>query len=324
MREGESAAERTYAHQQRDYQDTKVNEVWQADGRKLDLMVSTPDGRVRRVTLLAWIDVRTTRLIGWVIRESENSDAFRDSFINAVTDLGGVIPRAVSLDNTRAAAGKELSGRQQSRFRFKVLQDEVCGLFTELGIQVQFTTPYHGQSKRIERIFGSLANEIDKRAEFEGAYVGSRPDLKPENFDARRAVPLGRLLEVVTEQLALYNQRPSRALNGCSPMQAYGQLAGECPQRKVTQEQIRLFRLARVAVTLRKPDHSIFVLGNRYWCQPLTALDRGGSYYAKYDPSDAQVPIRLYLGDRYLMEIPIRNATGSAESAGLASRRREG
>jgi len=43
------------------------------------------------------------------------------------------------------------------------------GLFTSLGCQIHFATPYHGQAKPIERAFRDMAKSIELDPRFAGA-----------------------------------------------------------------------------------------------------------------------------------------------------------
>ncbi|WP_332460286.1 transposase domain-containing protein [Pseudophaeobacter flagellatus] len=71
------------------------------------------------------------------------------------------------------------------RFRFKVREEDPLGVLPLLGIQIHWATPAHGQAKPIERAFRDLASDVAKDPCFAGAYVGNRPDAKPENYGKR-------------------------------------------------------------------------------------------------------------------------------------------
>jgi hypothetical protein len=119
------------------------------------------------------------------------------------------IPGHVILDNGREFAAKAITGGAATRFRFKVRDDDLPGLFTALGCEIHWATPYSGQSKPIERAFRDLCDTIAKDPRFDGAWTGNRPDAKPEDYGSR-AVPLEDFLRVVAQGIEEHNLRPRR------------------------------------------------------------------------------------------------------------------
>ncbi|WP_328809175.1 transposase domain-containing protein, partial [Profundibacterium mesophilum] len=70
-----------------------------------------------------------------------------------------------------------------------------------MGIELHWATPGHGQAKPIERAFRDFADNIAKDPRFAGAYVGHKPDAKPENYGST-AIDIDRFVAVVGEGVA--------------------------------------------------------------------------------------------------------------------------
>ena len=291
--------------QQRDYSTLAVHDLWVSDGRKADVFVAFPDGEVRRPILMAWMDARTRKVLGWAVGKTENTPLVRKSLRDAMT-RSRALPREVLIDNGRAYARKEITGGQPNRYRFKVNEGEVLGAVTMLNIEVVWATPGHGQSKPIESFWRTLG-ETDRRAEFAGAYCGNDPLDKPEEFDPKKAVPLALYLAAVKEDLDAYLERGHRgdSMNGESPGAVYDRLMAAAVVRTPTAEQLRLCLQAAENKTLDADSHSVTILGNRYWCEALAKLTSRGPYTVRYDADDASQPVAIYDGERFICEAPI-------------------
>jgi putative transposase len=310
MREGVDALERFYPAQQRDYSTLAVHDLWVSDGRKADVFVMFPDGEVRRPIVMAWMDVRTRKVLGWAVGKTENTPLVRASLRDAMT-RSRALPREFLLDSGRAYASKEITGGQPNRYRFKVNEGDMQGVATQLNINVVWAIPGHGQSKPIESFWRTLG-ATDSRAEFAGAYCGNDPLDKPEEFDPKKAVPLALYLAAVKEDLDAYLERGHRgdSMNGESPGAVYDQLMAAAVVRTPTAEQLRMCLQAAETKTLHAEDRSVTILGNRYWCKALAHLKSRGPYTVRYDADDASQPVAVYDGGLFICEAPIIAKTG--------------
>jgi hypothetical protein len=175
-----------------------------------------------------------------------------------------------------------------------------------LGIRVSWATPAHGQTKPIERLFGTLARQVETRPEFRKAYQGNNPIARPEEFDADHAVPVEALRDAYREEVTHYHHAPHRgdAMNGRTPLQVYDALTREpgfAPKR-LTERQYRMCLLSAVAVTLRR-DGSFTVLGHAYWSEKTAAIQpKGRGYFALYDPQNLSEPVFLYRKNKLIAE----------------------
>lgn len=324
-REGERALERLYPAQQRDYSVLQVHDLWVSDGHRADLFVRFPDGEVRRPIVMAWLDVRTRRVLGWAIGKTENVPLVRASLRDAFT-RSKALPREFLIDNGRAFASKEITGGQPNRYRFKVDEAELQGLATLLGIGVHWALPGRGQSKPIESFWRTIT-ETARRAEFAGAYCGNNPLAKPEDFDAKKAVPLADYAAAVAEDIDAYLERGHRgdSMDGRSPVELYAELMEAAVVRTPTAEQLRLCLLAAENVYLDHADRGVRIMGNRYWSEALAKLPTRGPFTVRYDPDSAAAPVAVYDGERFIAEAQIVEKTGfiDAQAAGEHARARK-
>lgn len=308
-REGMKALSQMYPAQERDYSSMALHELWNSDGHKADLFCRWDDGTIARPIVLAWIDLRTRYCLGYEIGYVENADLIRFAFRNAAMACKA-LPRAALLDNGRGYASKLLTGGQKTRFRFKVKEEDVPGILTLFGIDVTWATPGHGQAKPIERFWGTVA-QVAKQAQFQGAYCGNRPDAKPEDFDAAKAVPLKDYRAALDTALAAYNNKAHRgdSMDMQSPRAMYDELAKTTPIRQPTTTQMRLCLLAAESQML-SANYSITILGNRYWSESLAHLSSRGPYVVRFNPENAADDVAVYDGDRYICDAPLIAKTG--------------
>ncbi len=309
MREGGEAFELLFPTQQRDYSSLRVSEIWCCDGRMADVFCRWPDGTISRPIVITWIDVRTRVVLSYVIVRSESADAIRLAFLAAAEKCGGLIPDAVVIDNSRAFASRLLTGGAPNRFRFKVREDDIPGIFKLLGIEVKWTLPFRGRSKPIESFHRQYA-EAEKR--FAGAYCGNRPDARPEDCDPAKAVSIEQYRALIDEKVVMYHATPHRgdAMDGRSPREAFEALLPQSAPRKATREQLRLCCLAAERVRLAPANGEVRIMGNRYWTEKLAEQPRDRDYVARFNPENAEEPVAVYDGERFICEAPILARTG--------------
>ena len=153
---------------ERDYNLINVGDILVADGHVLNFDILDPwIGKPRRMTLILWYDMKSNYPMGWEIMPTENTQAIASALRRAILRLGKY-PKIAYLDNGRAFKSKFFNGVDFD-------QDGFAGLFDRLGIGTIFAWPYHGQSKTVERFFGTTG-------EFERwvpTYVGNNIENKP-------------------------------------------------------------------------------------------------------------------------------------------------
>ena len=300
-RQGREATKRLFPAQERDRSCFHAMEAVNADGHKWDVFVRWEDGTIGRPMMIAFQDLYSNMFLAWRFGRSESKDLVRLCFGDMIETHG--VPDQCWLDNGRAFASKWLTGGMPNRFRFKVKAEEPLGIFTQLGVQVRWTTPYAGQSKPIERGFGDFARDIAKHPAFEGAYTGNRPDAKPENYGTA-AVPIATFIEIVSAEIHKHNARPGRQTKVCggrlSFREAFEESYARSMIRQAGPEQRRLCMLAAEGVRVRREDGSVHLLNNRYWHQALLE-HRGKPVTVRFDPQNVHDDLAVYAHDGSLI-----------------------
>jgi len=268
------------------------------DGHKLDVFVMMEDGTIVRLYLLGIQDLYSSKILAWRLCDAENKHTVRLVIGDMVERYG--IPDSITLDNGRAFASKQISGGAQTRYRFKVREEEPVGLLVALGIDPHWTLPYSGQSKPIERAWRDLAEEISRHPVCAGAFTGNRPDAKPENYNSR-AVPIEVFRQLVADQIAEHNARSGRRGGACKGRSFDETFSASIAEpstivRWPTPAQRSLWMLAADRIRAQKGSGEIHLLGNRYWAMALNA-HAGRMVTVRFDPDDLTKPIKVYTGD---------------------------
>lgn len=307
-RSGRDTAETLFPPQRRTRDHLHAMQGINIDGHKFDVFIRVP-GRKKptRVMLIAIQDLYSSKFVGWHIALSENKDAVRLAIGKMVEQYG--IPEVAYLDNGQAFTSKAISGGVENRFRFKVKEDELKGLLVSLGTKINWTKPFHGQAKPIERAFGSLTDAIAKHPFCAGAYTGNKPDAQPENY-GNRAIPLEDFRAFVDEQIRAHNAQPGRngqGLNGRSFDQMFEESLAQDTTivRWATEAQRALWLMAAERVRCRKGSGEVIIFKNRYWSVELNAW-AGKDVTVRYDQQDLTKPVLIYdQDDRLICEAPL-------------------
>ena len=309
-REGVEALKRSYPAQQRDHGVFHALEGVNADTHKWDVFVRWPDGTVNRPQMVAIQDLYSGKILAWRVDLTPNKEALRLCIGDMVEGFG--IPDHCWFDNGRSEASKWISGGAKTRYRFKIKGDDPLGVLPQLGVQVHFTTPYHGQSKPIERAFRDFAGDVAKHPKFAGAYTGNTPMAKPANY-GNNAVPLELFLATVGEAIGEHNARIGRkspVANGRSFDVAFAENYAKSPIRKATPEQRRLWLMAAEQIGVRRQDGTITLEGNRYYGGFLQEY-RGHKVTVRFDPQALHEPLHVYrLDGAYAGEAACIEAVG--------------
>ncbi|MEO0034385.1 MAG: hypothetical protein RLZZ501_408 [Pseudomonadota bacterium] len=314
-REGVEALKRLYPPQRRDRSMFHALEAINGDGHRFDVFVKWPDGEIGRPMMCTFQDLYSGKVVGWRVDKSENRDAIRLALGDVIEDYG--IPDHIWFDNTRAFANKALTAGSQTRFRFKIRDEDPVGLCVQLGIEVHFTLPYSGQSKPIERAFRDMCDRIARHPAFAGAYTGNSPVTKPENYGAK-AVPIDEFLKVLSAELAAHNAQAGRRSQVCDGRlsfdEAFAASYAASPIRKATAAQRRLWLLAAEGVRASTARGEITLFGNRYWTESL--LDhRGQPLIARFDPHNLLDDLHVYrLDGAYIGAAEVVEAVGFADA----------
>jgi putative transposase len=207
----------------RDYSLIEVGDIIVADGHTLNFETINPwTGKPKRMTLILWYDMKSSMPLGWDIMPTENTEVIASSLRRAIMRLGKY-PKVAYLDNGRAFSGRFFNGADLEQGGFS-------GLFERLNIKTIFAWPYHGQSKTVERFFGTFA-ELERLAPtYSGTSIVNKPPRMNRGERLHRKVhegfDFGLTLEQTHTAIAhwfdVYAARPQRGhLNGQSPADVF-------------------------------------------------------------------------------------------------------
>lgn len=316
-RKGEEALRRSIPSGRRTIAELHALECVNIDGHKFDVFVTPPaGGKPVRPMMVAIQDIYSRKVLAWRIDLSETAVLTRLAFADLFTDYG--IPRECVLDNGRAFASKWITGGAQTRFRFKIKEDDPTGLLTGLGIKIHFALPYRGQSKPIERAFRDMCDRISRHPAMEGAYVGNTPLAKPENYNSR-AVAWDAFIAHVESGIIAHNAKLGRrteAARGRSFDEAFAESYARAPIGKATPEQLRMALLQAEQVMVDRRTGEIKLFGNRYWSEECGEL-HGQRVTVRFDPDNLHSEVHLYgQNGRYLTRAGLVEDSGFLEVAG--------
>ena len=311
-REGGEALRRMYPAQERDYSVLHALEAVDTDGHLCDVFVRWPDGSVARPQVVPFQDLYSGKILSFRVDQTLHGALVRLAFGDMVERWG--IPSACYMDNGREFANKLMTGGIPNRFRFKVRAEDPDGVMKIMGVEVHWCTPYSGQSKRIERGFGEFAHNLATHPAFAGAYVGHKPDAKPENYGSK-AVPLDVFERVLGEWIAEWNARTGRR-NKVAQGRSFDAVFAESYERSAalirrpTEDQRRLWLMAAEGVRANAIDGSVRVLGNRFWAGFLLE-HRKQKLMVRFDPDAVQDDLHVYrLDGTYLGAAVCKEAVG--------------
>lgn len=292
-REGVSGLERCYPPQVRDRTDMVAMEGINADTHRIDVFVEWEDGTVDRPQIVAYQDIYSGKILSFRVDHTPNKVAVMAAFGDMIEEYG--IPQRILFDNGREFANKWMTGGTETRFRFKVREDDPLGVLPMMGIEINWARPYSGRSKPIERAFRDFSLDIALDPRFAGAYTGNLPTEKPENYRSR-AVPISEFLKVLEEGVAEHNARPGRRSPTCmgrSFDETFAESYANAPVRKATDEQRRLWLMGQETRKLDANSGRFRLYENVYWSDWMAEV-AGKQVVIRFDPEDLHVGAYVY------------------------------
>ena len=318
LRDGTYALSRMYPSLIRTVAGIEAMEWVNGDGYKHNVWVRWHNGHIIRPKTWLWQDVRTRKILAYRCDESENTNMIRLALLDVVNKYG--IPKHLTIDNTKAAANKKMTGGVKNRYRFKVREDEVQGIIPALGIQLHWTTVRYGrgrgQAKPIERAFshGGLGELVDKHPLLAGYHAGDNALDKPDNYQGNKAgVDYESFILALEEGIQMFNERQDRATEICqgklSFNQAFERDYAVAEKRWATPEQLRYLLTLHEEVTLKengtftlKAGGEVQGLRNRYEAYELIGTNHK-KVVVRYDPNNLHDAVWVYsLDGTYLAE----------------------
>ena len=314
-RKGVEALKRMYPPQVRDKTALAPMEAVNADFHKFDVFASWPAPKgekpiIGRPQMCAFQDIFSGRILAWRIDVNPNSTAVQLCAGDMIETWG--IPEHILLDNGREFAAKSITGGATTRYRFKVKEDDIPGLFTALGCKIHFATPYHGQAKPIERAFRDMCKSIALDPRFAGAYTGNTVMAKPEDYGSR-AIPLEEFERVLAEGIEEHNTRVGRRSEvawGRSFAEVFDEAYATAPIRKATEAQRRLWLLGAEGIRADKNTGAIWFQRNEFYADWLHEY-AGDRLIIRFDLAAFHDGLHVYSSDNaYLGFAPCRQAVG--------------
>jgi putative transposase len=261
-----------------------------ADGHKWDVACEDDAGKPCRLMTLAIQDLYSGKILAWRHALSESSHLVQLAFHDLVRDYGA--PEHVYLDNGMGFAAKCMTGGCNWRYRGKVKHDELTGLLPQIGAQVHWARPAHGQAKPIERAFKDMATRIPTLPRFHGAYLGNRPTEKPFNYGERR-IPVAELMACIDEEIADHNSRTGRRSEVCGGVMSFDQAFAKSYETavvyKLSGAALAPF-LMQAAEHMVRLDGTVHLFGSRYHHDDLRDW-AGKRVLVRFDPDDLAKPV---------------------------------
>lgn len=318
LRQGERALADMYPALVRSVETLEAMEWINGDGYQHNVFVRWHNGDIVRPKTWLWQDIRTRKILAYRTDLSENSDTIRLALMDLVSRYG--IPRKLTIDNTRAAANKWMTGGVPNRYRFKVKEDDPMGIIPLLGIELFWTSVQfgqgHGQAKPIERAFshGGLGETIDKHPLLAGHHAGANVLDKPDNYHGGKdGASYEDFITALEQGIELWNNRVKRDTEICQGVYSFSQVFerdyANATVRRATSEQMRLLMLMSEAVTLKHNGTFSLSCGGKVFGQKnrYEAVDLIGSTHkkvvVKFDPERLHDTVWVYsLDGRFLAE----------------------
>ena len=307
LREGEHALHQMFPPQERTVEGLHALEWINGDGYQHNVFVRWFNGEIIRPKTWFWADVYSRKIIGWRCDISENTDSIRLSLMDVCQKYG--VPKEITLDNTRAAANKWMTGGVPNRYRFKVKDDDPLGIIPMMGIKLHWSSVIlgkgHGQAKPIERAFGvgGLEEYIDKHPLCRGAYTGPNPMAKPDNYGSK-VIEAEDFLQAIAKGVEMYNAKANRNTEVCQGFMSFDQAFNvsyeSAPIRKATEEQLHMMMLQAEAVRVSRHGTISLDAGgslkgrkNRYHHNTMMNYI-GQKLVARFDPLKLHEAIEIY------------------------------
>lgn len=297
----------------RDWSLVQVGDVIIADGHTLNFETINPEtGKPKRMTLLLFFDGASNHPLGWEVMATENvqciSAAFRRSCM-----LLGKFPKVVYLDNGRAFRAKFFEGCRDFQ------QAGIDGLYESLGVKVIHAWAYHGQSKPIERFFGTMHDLEISMPSYVGRNISEKPARLHRNEKLHqklheklggRPLTLEETHREIAKWFADYVQRPQPRthLKNKTPAMVFEQGRGE----GLNQSDINRLDMLMLQKTVRTITKDGFRLhGKLYWHEILAS--RRHEIIVRYDEILSPNCVKVYTKDgEFLCEARCREYYGIA------------
>jgi transposase InsO family protein len=249
------------------------------DHHNFDFVINF-NGKICRPWLTAFIDMRSRKILGWWIDLIPNTLTIARSF-SMLVDEGG-LPGNALIDNGKDFRSRWFAGSAWKDRKIKLDKEGMLlmdGILQECGCKAHFATPYRGQSKPIERLFGTIIQLFSKAQNF---YTGSNTVDAPEErqlywkrINGRDRIEVTYTLEKLREDfgrfVTWYNSswnHTGNGMEGKTPDEAF--FANLVSRREMPQELRKyIFAIRERRVVQR---NGVFLDGISYYNEKLIKL----------------------------------------------------
>jgi transposase len=298
----------------RDPESIRAGQVFVGDHRKFDFFILGPNKTWVRPWVTAWMDMRSGKLVGWVVTFKPNSETILAAFAEAALDPAIGLPREIYIDNGNDYCSEFFAGRgfrEKQKAAHDADKQRVVPMMERLGIITHRGIPENARAKTIERVaFGNMSNWFDPyMATYCGRNAAQKPEtlndkLKGEANKARYNMTMEELAKIFDGYVRhIYNKRPSERGKGRE---------GECPDEtfirtrlpvRQTTEAIMQHFLQKQTGRYRVGRNGITFRGREYYSPDMT-LHKGKDLLISCRQND---PNTIYVYD--LDERPLFTAT---------------
>lgn len=295
---GEDARQRLAMPAHRDKTTLGALECVSLDGRMLDFWTVWPDGQVRRMMMLALVDIASGKVIAYELAPSENAVS-TVRMIKRTCETYGIFDTLYT-DNGSAFAGHLVAGGNGFRFRNGKAKSPVqpMGICKIMGIRLTHALPTNAQAKLAERTFATLSRVIDDRPEFKGAHTGHAPGAAPGPDVV--PVPFELAEQVIRREVKRHNAETGRRAQGAHGRSydlIFKALLAERVTRRATARQLYLAGLVWKPVSVDRfgqVKRDGWIYGGPSTQEALLRYHGKGQILLGRDPDDLSAPAVAY------------------------------
>lgn len=231
----------------RDPESIAARQVYVGDHRKFDFFIRSPRGTWVRPWVTAWMDMRSGKLVGWMVTLNPNTETITETFANAALDPAIGLPREIYIDNGRDYCNARFAGRgfREKKETLKKERERVIPMMERLGITVHFAIPENARAKNIERV--AFLNMSNWFCPYFDTYCGRNSAARPEELTGKLKSKDPTYDMTLDELKAIFDTYVSKVYNK-RISQGKGRV-GECPDET----------FERTGLPVRLVDKSVLV-----------------------------------------------------------------
>lgn len=313
----------------RDY-DFPAMECWVADHHQCNVAV-LDDDKVVFPWLSAWMDMRSRKLMGWMVCLQPNSDTVAYTLYQGLIMYGGpvhtICDNGLDFKNRRFTGGRVPYKGKSRNMLNEAGVSLLKGVFTHLGITPHFTIPYNAKAKPIERFFRTYNEQfIAQLPGYRGRNVTERPERLVGEIKRGNLLKLEEFIEQHDRwiQEIYHNQvHRGRGMNGRTPNQVFEQ--ERLAITHIPKENLRLL-LLRFADKRKYGKNGIDIFGEQYRAADAQKhLELKDEWvWVRYDPKDlSTVSVSYIKDDTFAAELECKSRSGLWDKEGIEATRKE-